>query len=345
MENKEKKQDKPLIGITLGDINGIGPELIIRILADNRITKSLTPVIYGSGRVLSYYRKALGINLNYNQITNVEEAHSGRVNILNVWSEEFEINPGTVTEAGGKMALMSLKAAMADLSAAKIDAMVTGPINKKNIQGDDFQFPGHTEYVTQASGAKESLMLMVSPELRVGMVTGHISLAKVSEAITKEKIIEKATIMDKTLKKDFGIAKPKIAIMGLNPHAGEEGLLGSEEKDIISPALEILRTNGVLAFGPFPADGFFGAFHFKKYDGVLAMYHDQGLAPFKTLAFDSGVNYTAGLSVIRTSPDHGTAYDMVGKNSASLNSFREAIYLAHDIVKTRAGAYAAEFSA
>lgn len=332
------KKNKPVVGITLGDINGIGPEVIIKALEDNRLLKFMTPVIYGSSKVISYYRKALDLSdFSYHQIKDLGQLLHKKVNVYNLWEETVDINMGVENETGGKYALLSLKAAVRDLKEGKIDAMVTAPISKNNIQSEEFKFPGHTEYLADAFGVKDHLMLMVGDKMKVGLVTGHIPLKSVVSALGKELILKKLTVLDSTLKNDFGIKKPRIAVLGLNPHAGEGGLLGNEERDVISPVLKDWKDKGNLVFGPFSADGFFGSLLYSKYDGVLGMYHDQALIPFKTLCFETGVNYTAGLPAVRTSPDHGTAYNLVGKNEASESSMREAIYLAADIAKQRRG--------
>lgn len=329
-------EHKPIIGITLGDFNGVGPEVTLKALSNNTILKMCTPVIYGSVKVLSKYRKLLNLEeWTLHPVKSIDQISPKRTNVLNCWNENLEIQPGKVTAEAGQNAFIALKSAVADLQNKHIDAIVTAPINKFNIQNEEFKFAGHTEYFTQSFGVQDSLMLLVSEGLRVGVVTGHIPLGAVKEAITKEKIISKATILLQTLKRDFGIQKPKIALLGLNPHAGEEGLLGNEEQEIITPVIQELKHKGNMVFGPFPADGFFGTMSYKKYDAVLAMYHDQGLIPFKTIAFESGVNYTAGLPIVRTSPDHGTAYNISGKNVASETSMREAIFLAIDIVNMR----------
>lgn len=328
--------EKPVIGITVGDINGIGPEVIMKSLADARMLKLCTPVIYATTKVLAYYKKALQLEeFNYSQAKSHEHFLSKRINVVNCWEEMVEINVGQVTNEAGKSAYLALERACEDLKNGYLDAVVTGPINKHNIQNENFHFAGHTEYLTQYFGAKDSLMFLVSENIRVGVATGHIPLQDISKSITSDLIINKIKIMATALKQDFGILKPKIAVLGLNPHAGEAGLLGNEEIDIIKPALEKCKNEGILVFGPYPADGFFGTGTYYKADGVLAMYHDQGLIPFKTLAFDSGVNFTAGLPVVRTSPDHGTAYDIAGKNIASEKSMREAIFMACDIVNNR----------
>ena len=331
-----KSSPKPLIGISIGDMNGIGPEVAIKALANNKILNQLTPVIYASSKVISYYRKQLDLqNFNFNQINSLDQVQHGKVNVLNCWREEVQIQPGEVNDNGGKYALISLEKAAKDTATGHLDALVTAPINKQNIQSDTFNFPGHTEYLTDLVDKQQSLMFLVSGNLRVGVVTGHVSLKEVADAVSKESISIKLDLMLKSLKNDFGIIKPKIAVMGLNPHAGEEGLLGKEESEIIKPLIDEYKTKGHLIFGPFPSDGFFGTGDQKKYDGVLAMYHDQGLIPFKSLAFDSGVNFTAGLPIVRTSPDHGTAYPIAGKNEASENSMRQAIFLAMDIANYR----------
>lgn len=324
------------VGITMGDLNGIGPELIIKTFLDNRMCDLCTPVIYGSSKVINFYRKLLGIqDFNVNLIGNSQQAHLKRANLINCWEEDVNIEPGIADTAAGKYAYISLERAVEGLKKNQIDVLVTAPVNKQTIQQEGFSFPGHTEYLENRFNAKKSLMLMVNGNLRVGVITGHVPVKNVSELITPEKILEKLSLIDDTLRKDFRIRKPMIAILGLNPHAGDQGVIGNEEQEIISPAIQKAKEQGLLAFGPYPADGFFGNHSFTKFDAVLAMYHDQGLIPFKALSFNSGVNYTAGLPVIRTSPAHGTGYDIAGKNVASDNSFREAIYLACDIFKRR----------
>lgn len=331
----EYKSNTPIIAISIGDINGIGPEIIIKTFSDPRILDFCTPVIYGSGKVIAHYRKLLNINFNYNQVNDIKEIHHKKVNILNCIEPNIEIKPSELSEEAGKASFRALERATDDLLSRKTHALVTAPINKHLIQNDSFDFPGHTEYLTKKAEENTSLMLMTSANLKVGLVTGHMPISEVSKNITKENINTKATLLHKTLKKDFGITKPKIAILGLNPHAGDNGLLGKEENETIIPAIKDLKDKGVLAFGPFSADGFFGNFSFNAYDGVLAMYHDQGLIPFKTIAFELGVNYTANLPIIRTSPDHGTGYEIAGKGVANETSFREAVYLAIDIYNKR----------
>lgn len=328
------KKQKPILGISIGDINGIGVEVTLKALSDPRVFKNFTPLIYGHGKVISFFRKQLNLEeFNFTQIRNVEEVQHRKVNVLNITEESPEVVPGVETQEAGKFAFEALKQATEDLKSGKIQGLVTAPVNKNNINTPEFSFVGHTEYITQYVGVQESLMMMVGENLRVGLITGHIPLSQVSSKVTKEKIIEKANLFLKSLQKDFGIGKPKIAILGLNPHAGEDGLLGKEEEEIIKPAIRELKDQNKLVFGPYPADGFFGMLHQYKFDGVLAMYHDQGLIPFKSLAFSSGVNFTAGLPVVRTSPDHGTAYNIAGKNLADEGSMRASLLLASDILE------------
>nr|WP_287937601.1 4-hydroxythreonine-4-phosphate dehydrogenase PdxA [Algoriphagus sp.] len=327
------RKHKPIVGISIGDINGIGVEVTLKALADARVYKSFTPLIYGHGKALIFYRKLMNLeDFNFTQIRSVEEIQHRKINVINVTEECPEIIPGVETQEAGKLALEALRSAVEDLKFGKIQGLVTAPVNKNNINTAELPFVGHTEFITQAVGAKDSLMMMVSDDLRVGLVTGHIPLAKVTEALTKERVLQKTNIFLKSLKEDFGIDKPKIAILGVNPHAGEEGLLGSEEEEILKPAIREMKDKNHYVFGPYPADGFFGMMHQKRFDGVLAMYHDQGLIPFKSMAFSTGVNFTAGLPVVRTSPDHGTAYNIAGKNMADEGSMRAALHLASDIV-------------
>ncbi len=328
--------EKLKIGISIGDVNGIGLEVILKTLADGRVLDYCTPIVYGHTKVASFYRRTCNIQeLNFSIITHPSEAHPKKANIIHCWEEDVRLEPGAANETGGKYAFLSFERATNDLLSGAIDALVTAPINKDNIQNENFSFPGHTEYLQQRDGAAEVLMFLVSDTLRVGVVTGHIPIAKVSQSITADKIVAKLKLMNNSLKQDFWIRKPKIAVLGLNPHAGDNGLIGNEEKDTITPALEEARANDILAFGPYPADGFFANGGYMQFDAVLAMYHDQGLIPFKQISFESGVNFTAGLTFVRTSPDHGTAYDIAGKNKASEVSFREALFTAVHIVKLR----------
>lgn len=331
-----QEQDKLKIGITLGDINGIGIELIIKTFSDARMLQVCTPIVYGASKVISFHRKALNIaEFNFNTVRSSVEANDRKLNLINCWDEEVKVEIGIPTETSGKYAFKSLQAAATDLKENKIDAIVTAPINKQVMQQENFKFPGHTEYFADLFGVTDQVMILVSEMMRVAFVTGHVPVRQVSSLLTKEKIVSRIKVMSESLKRDFGVRKPRIAVLGLNPHAGDNGLLGAEEKDIITPAINEASENKILAFGPYPADGFFGSAMFSKFDGVLAMYHDQGLVPFKSLAFNSGVNFTAGLPCVRTSPDHGTAYDIAGKGIASEDSFRQAIYSAIDIVLLR----------
>jgi len=327
---------KPRIGITLGDLNGIGPEVAIKALADNRLLNLVTPVIYGSAKIISHYRKLLNIeDFNYTQVRNKGQFAPKSVNVVNCVDDSVEIIPGKASKVNGRASLTMLTQACEELKEGFLDALVTAPIDKLSIHSDEFPFKGHTQFLTEYFGASESLMFMVSETLRVGLVTEHIALKDVASSITKERIETKLKIMEKSLKKDFGITKPRIAILGLNPHAGDGGLIGSEEEEILKPLVSEYKNKGKLISGPFPADGFFTVGNYSKYDGILAMYHDQGLVAFKTLAFENGVNFTAGLPIIRTSPDHGTAYSIAGKNQANESSMREAIYQALAIHKSR----------
>jgi 4-hydroxythreonine-4-phosphate dehydrogenase len=328
--------DKPRIGITLGDLNGIGTEVIIKALADPRLLNMMTPVIYGSTRALSYYRKLMNLEeFNYSQVKTKGQFFSKAINVVNCWEDVIEITPGLPSKQAGKAALLCLQKVVEESKEGLIDGFVTGPIDKNTIHSEEFPFRGHTEYLTHVFDAGQSLMLMVGNQLKVGLVTEHVPVKDIASFITKERVELKIRLLEMSLKKDFLISKPKIAVLGLNPHAGDEGLLGSEENEIIKPVIAELKNKGKVIFGPFPADGFFASGQHIKYDAVLAMYHDQGLVAFKTLAFDDGVNFTAGLPVVRTSPDHGTAYNIVGKNVADESSMRQAIYMACDIVKNR----------
>ncbi|MFN5416657.1 MAG: 4-hydroxythreonine-4-phosphate dehydrogenase PdxA [Flavobacteriia bacterium] len=324
------------VGITIGDINGIGPEVIIKALRDNRILQDCIPIIYGSTKTMSYHKKAINDEeFAYQSCKSASEAVAKKINIVNVWHDEIKFDIGQSTETGGKYAFLSLEKATEDLAANKIDVLVTAPISKDGIIKAGFQFPGHTEYLAHLSNQEDALMLMVNGNLRVALVTTHLALKDVSAQLTKEKIVAKIKVLENSLKKDFGIIRPKIAVFGLNPHAGENGKMGDEEQNVIIPAIQQAKGENILAFGPYPADSFFGSSSLGDFDGILAMYHDQGLTAFKALAFDEGVNYTAGLPIVRTSPDHGTAFDIAGQDKASEQSMRSAIYLAMDIYKTR----------
>lgn len=327
------------VGITHGDFNGVGYEVILKMLDDPRILELCTPVVYGSAKIAAYYRKGLELafNIPFNQIQQASQARTDAVNIVNVIGQEAHIAPGESTPEAGEAAFIALERAVADLKEETIDVLLTAPINKANIQSDTFRFAGHTEYLASACGdGAEPLMILFNDRIRVALVTTHLPLAKIAEAITEDAIVAKLQLFNQSLTADFAIVKPRIAVLSLNPHAGDGGLLGVEEKEIIAPAIERARNQlKIHAFGPYPADGFFGNGLYTKFDGVLAMYHDQGLAPFKTLAMESGVNFTAGLPYVRTSPDHGTGYDIAGKGVASEASMRVALYAAIDIFRSR----------
>jgi 4-hydroxythreonine-4-phosphate dehydrogenase len=327
---------KPRIGITLGDPNGIGPEVVIKAAADNRLASLFTIVIYGSAKAISFYKKLLNIEeFNYSQVRQRGQYAHKSINVVNCWDESLEIVPGKASRDAGKAALTALKSACEDVKDGHLDALVTGPIEKSMIHSEEFPFKGHTEYLTQFFGSQGSLMFMISEKLKVGLVTEHVPVNQVASLLNRERLDAKLNLMENSLKKDFGVVKPKIAVLGLNPHAGDNGLIGQEDEQIVRAAINDYRNKGRLIFGPFAADGFFGNAQYLKYDGVLAMYHDQGLIPFKSISFEDGVNYTAGLSAVRTSPDHGTAFAIAGKNQANENSLREAIYRAGDIFKQR----------
>ena len=330
------EERKIRVAITQGDTNGVGYEVILKVFSDPNILELCTPIIYGSPKIATYHRKALNLEVPYTIINHAEEARDGRVNLLACFDDEIKIEMGQPSQEAGAAALKALDRAMTDYRSELYDVLVTAPINKATIQSPGFHFPGHTEYIETSVGEGEkALMILMNETLRVALVTTHLPIKDIAKAITKESIVKKATIFHKALKRDFRISSPRIAVLSLNPHAGDNGLLGSEEKDIILPAIEELADKGIQAFGPFAADGFFGSGAYDRFDGVLAMYHDQGLAPFKTIALESGVNYTAGLPIVRTSPDHGTAYDIAGKGIADENSMRQAIFTAIDVFRNR----------
>tara|TARA_R110002124_G_scaffold171959_1_gene339634 strand:+ start:2234 stop:3271 length:1038 start_codon:yes stop_codon:yes gene_type:complete len=328
------KSEKIVVGISIGDLNGIGIEIILKIFEDKRMLDFCTPVIFGSTKSLSYHKKLLNSETQIHGITSIKQVTDNKVNVLNIWKEEVSFEIGKSTKISGEYAFNSLEAAVKHLKENTIDVLLTAPINKENIQSESFNFPGHTEYLENELEG-ESLMILISDNLRVGLVTGHIPISKISETITPELIKKKVEIMYATLVQDFGINKPKIAILGLNPHCGDKGVIGKEDDEIIRPTINEIKESGKLVFGPYAADGFFGSNTYKQFDGVLAMYHDQGLAPFKALSFGNGVNYTAGLSKIRTSPDHGTAFEIAGKNKANHTSFKEALFTAIEIYRKR----------
>lgn len=324
------------VGITSGDLNGIGYEIIIKSLADQRMCELFTPVVYGTSKAASYHRKTLNINeFNFNIIRKADQASPKKPNMVNLKDEEVKIDLGLATVESGEMAYMALEAAVEDLKRNLINVLVTAPINKHAIRQAGFEFPGHTEYLAARFEAEDHLMIMVSGKMRLGIVTGHLPIREVAENISKELVMKKTQTFYDSLVRDFNISKPKIALLGLNPHAGENGMIGEEETNIIAPVIKELFQEGMLIYGPFPADGFFGSSNYREFDGILAMYHDQGMLPFKTLSFESGVNFTAGLPIVRTSPAHGTAYELAGKDMASPDSFREALYLACDIFRNR----------
>ena len=325
------------VAITHGDINGVGYEVILKTFADSRMFEHCTPIVYGSTKVASYHKKLLPQQqqeLNFTALLDAAQAQERKFNVVNLVPDEIKIEIGKSTEIAGRLSRMALDRACEDLKKGVVDVLVTAPINKKNIQSDDFDFPGHTEYLSNKFNGK-SLMMMVCDRIRIGIVTNHYALKDVPSVITKELLLEKIGLMYDSLKRDFGIPMPKIAVLALDPHAGDNGVIGTQDMTVVKPAIDEAYSNGILAYGPFPSDGFFGSSEFSKFDGVLALYHDQGLIPFKLMSFTEGVNYTAGLDIIRTSPAHGTAYDIAGKGKASEQSFRHAVNLACDILRHR----------
>lgn len=328
------KTEKIVVGISVGDINGIGIEVILKAFEDKRMLDFCTPVIFASSKTISIHKKVLGIETTVHGIHSLESIVHGKINLMNVWKEEAKVEIGNTTKTGGEYAFKSLDAAVNALNDNSIDVLVTAPINKETIQSENFNFSGHTEFL-ESNIVGESLMILMTDELKIGLITGHIPVAKVAESITPELIEKKVRIMHQSLIQDFNINKPKIAVLGLNPHSGDNGIIGREEEEIIKPTVNQIKESGIMIFGPYAADGFFGSGTYKQFDGVLAMYHDQGLAPFKTLAFGNGVNFTAGLSKIRTSPDHGTAFDIAGKNRANPASFKEALFTAIKVFRNR----------
>ena len=328
------KFEKIKVGISIGDFNGIGIEIIMNTFSDKRMLDFCTPILFGSTNLITAYKKSIDNNVPFNGLKHIDQAIHGKINILNLWKEDIDLNLGEPTKLSGEYAFKSLEAATNALAKSEIDVLVTAPINKDNIQSEDFKFPGHTEYL-ESKLEGESLMILMTGKLRIGLITGHIPVSKVSESITPELIKKKVEILYATLVQDFGISKPKIAILGLNPHCGDHGVIGSEDDDVIRPTISEIQNEGKLVYGPYAADSFFGSENYKNFDAILAMYHDQGLAPFKTLSFGEGVNFTAGLNKVRTSPDHGTAYELAGKNLANINSFREAVFMAIKVFRTR----------
>lgn len=328
------KSNKIIVGISIGDLNGIGIEVILKTFEDKRMLDFCTPVIFGSTKVVSFHKKALNLGTLVHGITSLNQINHQKINVLNIWKEEVAVTLGKATKESGSYAAKSLEIAVAYLRDKKINILLTAPINKETIQSDTFNFPGHTEYLEDKLEGK-SLMILMTDVLRIGLLTGHIPISKVAAAITPSLIKEKVNTMYTSLVEDFGINKPKIAVLALNPHCGDKGVIGLEDDEIIKPTIEEITATGKLVFGPYAADGFFGSETYKQFDGVLATYHDQGLAPFKALSFGNGINYTAGLSEIRTSPDHGTGFDIAGKNMANPSSFKEALFAAIQIFKTK----------
>jgi len=329
-----KKLEKITVGISVGDTNGIGIEVILKTFEDNRMLDFCTPVIFASNKVISYHKKALNIDTQVHGIENIKNIVHNKLNLLNIWRDNIDIDLGAATEKSGKYAYESLQRATNALNDDQIDILLTAPINKHNIQSDKFNFLGHTEFLENHLEG-ESLMILMTKDIKIGLITGHIPLKKVAETITPELITKKVEIMYECLRQDFQKSKPKIAVLSLNPHCGDHGVIGTEDDEIIKPTIEKIQEAGKLVYGPYAADSFFGTESYKKFDGVLAMYHDQGLAPFKALSFGKGVNFTAGLSKIRTSPDHGTAYEIAGQGIADNNSFKEALFTGISIYETR----------
>ena len=327
---------KPVLGITIGDVNGIGAEVILKTFSDPRMLLFCTPVIYASTSTINYHRKVIDAKgFNFHSVNSIDQIHRGKVNLINLWDETLRFTIGTPSPENGKYAFMSIRQAVIDAKEGKLDGIVTAPIDKFSIQSENFNFPGHTEYFASEFERKALMLMLGDDNLRIGVVTGHIPISEVSAKLTKDKLREKLILLGKSLITDFGIPTPKIAVLGLNPHAGEKGMIGREEIEIIEPVIAELKEKGMFVFGPYPADGFFGKRMYREFDGVMAMYHDQGLSPFKLLNFETGVNFTAGLPIVRTSPDHGTAYDLAGKNLADETSFRYAVYKACDIITNR----------
>lgn len=328
--------NKPVVGFSCGDINGIGVEIIIKALSDSRILDLCTPLVFASNKVINFYKKSINDgNFNYQSVKDFQRPNPKMVNVFSCWEDEINITPGQLTETGGLYAIKSLTAAVEALKENHVDVLVTAPIHKKNVQSETFNYTGHTPYLKDVFQAKDVVMFMVADNIRVALLTEHIPVNQLSSHISKEAIVSKLLLINESLKKDFGVERPKIAVLGLNPHAGDEGLIGKEEEEIIKPAIKEAKQKDVLCMGPFSADAFFARAQYEKFDAVLAMYHDQGLIPFKSLAIGEGVNYTAGLDVIRTSPDHGTAFDIAGKGKADESSIREAMFVAIDIFRNR----------
>ena len=336
-----KQQNPVKLGISVGDLNGIGCEVALKSLQDARILSSCTPIFFASTKIIAFQKQAFDLDLKLHGIKSLDRVEHGKINVLSVFEDDFEVAFGTSSAEAGRLAVASLEAATKALKEGQIDALVTAPINKSNVQSERFSFPGHTDYLAKELGG-EALMFMISESLRVGLLTDHIAVSEVSNAITTKRIRDKVKTMNQSLIQDFGIVRPRIALLGINPHSGDDGTIGSEDDTIMRPAISSLFEEGILAFGPYAADGFFGSSTYTQFDGVIAAYHDQGLVAFKTLSFGQGVNYTAGLSRVRTSPDHGTAYSIAGKGEADPSSFTQALFAAVDIFRRRTAFQALE---
>ena len=328
------KKGKIVVGISIGDVNGVGIEVILKTFEDKRMLDFCTPVLFGSSKIISSHKKILNIETNIHEINSIQQIKDGEINLLTIWKEDVMLEIGSATKIGGQYAFKSLNEATKSLKKGEIDLLITAPINKETIQSEEFNFSGHTEFLERNLDG-ESLMILMNDFLRIGLITGHIPISKIAESITPELIESKVKILNNSLKQDFNINKPKIAVLGLNPHSGDNGVIGQEENELIKPTITSIHESGIFVYGPYAADGFFGSEAYKQFDGVLAMYHDQGLAPFKALTFGNGVNFTAGLSHVRTSPDHGTAFDISGKGKANSDSFKEAVFTGIKIFKNR----------
>lgn len=329
-----KSTDKIKVGISIGDLNGIGSEIVLKTFEDSRMLELCTPVVFASAKTITFIKKKLNYDITFQGIEEASQAIEGKFNVVNVWKENVTINFGEESSEGGKYAFESLKAATEALKKDEVDVLVTAPINKHNIQSEEFKFPGHTDYLAKELGG-DSLMFMITDTLKVGLLTDHVAVKDVASGITAELIEKKIKTISKTLQQDFKIPQPKIAVLGINPHSGDNGVIGNEDEEVMKPTLEKIRNSGKMVFGPYAADSFFGSGNYKNFDAIVAAYHDQGLIPFKTLSFGSGVNFTAGLNKVRTSPDHGTAYEIAGRNEANHHSFKEAVFKAIDIYRNR----------
>ncbi len=328
------KNNPIIIGISIGDLNGIGPEIVLKSFADQRMLDFCTPVIFGNTKLLAWYKKQLGVECHLSPVNDLNKIQHGKINVYNAWTEPFDVHFGSTDPKAGALAITSLKKAVQALKNDQVNALVTAPIDKKNSQSEEFTFPGHTDYLAQELEGS-ALMFMVSEEVKVGLLTDHVPVKEAPSRITEELLRQKIAAITTSLQKDFGINRPKIAVLGVNPHSGDQGVIGSEDQDVMAPTIDAIRQDGNLIYGPYPADGFFGSGQYKQFDAVLAAYHDQGMIPFKTLSFGAGVNYTAGLNAVRTSPDHGTAFDIAGQGIANISSFKEAVFTAIKVVRHR----------